>query len=50
MGITTLATVLSIDFKSTEIEIGIVSEEDNKFKFLTETEIEAHLTRISERD
>ncbi|KAJ3080634.1 Proteasome subunit alpha type-6, partial [Quaeritorhiza haematococci] len=50
LAITTLSNVLSIDFKPTDIEIGIVSESDPTFRTLTESEIEAHLTRITERD
>lgn len=46
--ITSLSTVLSIDFKKGDIEVGIASADG--FKVLSEDEIDAHLTRISERD
>ena len=46
-------TVLAADFKPTEIEVAIVSgegEEDEKFRSLSEEEIETHLVAIAERD
>eukprot|EP00842_Homolaphlyctis_polyrhiza_P001739 jgi/Hompol1/2566/HPOL_006071-RA len=51
MAITTLSNVLSLDFKPTDIEIGMVSANVNKgrFRVLSEAEIEAHLTRIIEK-
>ncbi|RKO92066.1 nucleophile aminohydrolase [Blyttiomyces helicus] len=49
MAITTLSTILSIDFKPADIEIGIVTAKDPKFRTLTVSEIEEHLTRIVER-
>ena len=45
MAISTMQHVLSTDFKSSEIEIGIVSL-NNKFRCLTELEIEERLTSI----
>lgn len=50
LAITTLANILSIDFKSADIEIGIVSASNSKFRVLTESEIDEHLTRITEKD
>ncbi|KAJ3412387.1 Proteasome subunit alpha type-6 [Chytridiales sp. JEL 0842] len=50
LAITTLSTVLSIDFKPADLEIGIVTKENPTFRVLTAGEIEEHLTRIVERD
>lgn len=47
MGITTMQYVLSTDFKSSEIEVGVISK-GNKFRRMTEAEVEARLTAISE--
>ncbi|KAJ3273618.1 Proteasome subunit alpha type-6 [Terramyces sp. JEL0728] len=48
LAIMTLSNVLSMDFKPKDLEIGIVTK-DERFKKMTENEIEAHLTRIIER-
>jgi len=50
MAITALSTVLSTDFKATEIEIGIVTTEDPNFRKLTAEEIDVHLQRLGEKD
>jgi 20S proteasome subunit alpha 1 len=58
LGIGTLSTVLSVDFKKGELEIGIVggpkpdgSEGSNtEFRMLSEDEIEERLQAIAERD
>ena len=44
-----LQAVLSTDFKSSEIEIAVV-ELNEKFRTLSEEEIDEHLTAIAERD
>jgi len=50
LAITALSTVLTADFKPSELEIGVVSKEDPKFKTLSEQEIDAHLIAITEKD
>ena len=58
LGISTLSTVLSVDFKKNEIEIGVVGapEEgqpeglESTFRQLTEEEIDERLQAISEKD
>ncbi|KAH0845421.1 putative proteasome subunit alpha type-1 [Fonsecaea pedrosoi] len=58
LGISTLSTVLSVDFKKGELEIGIVGGPkadgtegtDNEFRTLTEDEVEERLQAIAERD
>lgn len=48
MAISAMQYVLSTDFKSSEIEIGVISA-GKKFRLLSDEEIEARLTAVSER-
>jgi 20S proteasome subunit alpha 1 len=58
LGITTLNTVLSVDFKKNELEIGIVGGPradgkdgiENGFRTLTEEEIDERLQSIADKD
>ncbi|RUP50509.1 nucleophile aminohydrolase [Jimgerdemannia flammicorona] len=50
LAITTLSSILAADFKSSEIEVGLVSSTSPKFRTLSEAEIEEHLQKIVEKD
>lgn len=50
LAISCLSTVLAVDFKPSEIEIGVVSKEQPTFRVLNADEIDVHLTAISERE
>jgi 20S proteasome subunit alpha 1 len=58
LGITTLNTVLSVDFKKNELEVGIVGGPradgkegiDAEFRALTEDEIDERLQAIADKD
>ncbi|KAG4074149.1 hypothetical protein HA402_014354 [Bradysia odoriphaga] len=50
LAISCLSTVLAVDFKPSEVEIGIVTKEDPAFRILSEDDVENHLTAISEKE
>ena len=58
LGITTLGTVLSVEFKKGELEVGIVGGPrtdgkegtDSEFRALTEDEIDERLQAIADKD
>ncbi|KPJ07421.1 Proteasome subunit alpha type-6 [Papilio machaon] len=50
LAVACLAQVLAVDFKAADIEIGLVTKEDPRFRVLTEAEIDKHLTAIAEKD
>lgn len=50
LAISCLSTVLALDFKSSEIEIGVVTRSHPEFRKLEKEELEKHLNEIAERD
>ncbi|XP_044728756.1 proteasome subunit alpha type-6-like [Chrysoperla carnea] len=50
LAISCLSTILSVDFKPNELEIGVVSKDHPNFKILNEQETDVHLTAIAEKD
>jgi len=45
-----LQTVIGSDLKPTDLEVAVVSKDKPDFTILTEAEIDAQLTAISDRD
>ncbi|KAI9296910.1 N-terminal nucleophile aminohydrolase, partial [Neoconidiobolus thromboides FSU 785] len=50
LAINTLSSVLAIDFKANEIEIGVADKSSKKFHVLSTEEITEHLQRMAEKD
>ncbi|KAF2368126.1 Proteasome alpha-subunit N-terminal domain [Trinorchestia longiramus] len=50
LAITCLMTVLSADFKPSEVEVAVACKDEPEFRTLSEQEIDFHLSAIAERD
>lgn len=50
MAISCMQNVLSSEIKKGEIEVGIVTADNPKFRLLADEEVEDHLNEIAERD
>jgi 20S proteasome subunit alpha 1 len=50
LAITALSTVLSADFKPSEIEVGVVTTDNPVFRVLSDEEVDVQLTAIAEKD
>jgi 20S proteasome subunit alpha 1 len=50
LAITTLQTVLAVDLKPEDVEVGVVTAAHPRFRVLGRDDIEGYLTRIAEKD
>lgn len=50
LAIESLSSVISTDFKPNEIEIGVISKDNQTFKVLSEEEIDLALQRLADKD
>jgi 20S proteasome subunit alpha 1 len=50
LAIMCLTSVLSVDLKASDIEVGVVTTAEPKFRVLKDSEVEARLTAIAEKD
>lgn len=50
VAVTCLSSILSADFKPTELEIGLITRDNEKFRVLSEKEIDHYLVAIAEKD
>jgi len=50
MAISCMQNILSSEIRKGEIEVGIVTAENPKFRMLADEEVEEHLNEIAERD
>jgi 20S proteasome subunit alpha 1 len=50
LALQSLSTVLATDLKAGEVEVGVVSKGDNKFRKLTNAEIDEYLQKLGEKD
>ncbi len=50
LAIASLQSVLSVELKPSDVEVGVVSRENPRFRILSSEEVEQHLIEIAERD
>jgi len=50
LAVGTLASVLSLEFKPADLEIGLVTRQEPEFRVLSDDEIERLLTRMVEKE